>query len=430
MLRFPEAAGYARFMAGVDKNVGTYADLRWEANERDPRYELAKSYFEFIRPMGKSLRADGYTHRFNAFVSFLRAAASDRYWTFYSDFNKSSHNIYKWPINYRAVSEVRDWLLERKWIVVKSERGKNRSTRYFVPANSKLRELKKLQFKKLPWMPPVVSVRRGRTDLDRAPLDPEVMSVPKNWAWIRKHLIPPMEDLNEKLCEHAFTLFPYGKPDEEVYPEYCRIYTNLGRSKKDMHLTHGRIYPRNFQFPSKKDGNRQKTLIDGQQTAEVDVHASSLTLLSNDFYHGFRLPDSSDYYQHGPLAQYDRDLIKVLIQSAINGVSLTQTKWPKSVLEEPKLRVVVSNCDWNEVSSALLQVYPILSDLPANTGLDLMLQESEIILGAMNFLLDSGIGCLSIHDCLIVPKSNVGEAQDAFNAAYAARGFNSPSLSF
>lgn len=415
-------------MDGLDKNVGTYADLRWEANANDPRYAKAKSYFKFIRPMDKKLRADGYTHRFNAFVSLLRAAANDRDWIFYSDFNNASHNINKWPINYRAVSEVRDWLLERRWIVVKSARGKNRSARYFVPENSKLRHLEKLQVKKLPWMPPLVSVRRGRTDLDRAPLDAEVMSAAKNRAWIRKYLIPPMEDLNDKLSEHAFTLFPYGKPDEEVYPEYCRIYTNLSRSKKEMQPTHGRIYPRNFQFPSKNDGFRQKTLIDGQHTTEVDVHASSLTLLSNDNNHGFQLPDSSDYYQHGPLAQYDRDLIKVLVQSAINGVSLTQSKWPKSILDEPKLRNAVSKSDWQEVSSALLQVYPVLKGLHKETGMDLMLVESGIILKAMNFLLDKGIGCLSIHDCLIVPKSYVGEAQDAFNEAYKSKGYSAPLL--
>ena len=417
-------------MTGVDKNVGTYADLKWEANERDPRYGQAKSYFKHIIPDGRKLRADGRAHRFNAFVSLLRAAANDRDWIFYSDFNKSSHNINKWPINYRAVSDVRDWLLKSRWIVVKSAKGKHRSARYFVPEHSMLRQLEKLQTKKLPWEPPLVSVRRGKTDLDRAPLDAEVMSEVANKAFINENLIPSMEDLNEKLWEHAFTLFPYGKPDDEVYPEYCRIYTNIGRSKKDMQLTHGRLYPRNFRFPSKKDGYRQKTLIDGKQTAEVDVHASSLTLLSNDYYHGFQLPDSSDYYQHGPLAQYDRDLIKVLVQSAINGVSLIQSKWPKSIIDEPKLRKAVSKSDWKEVSSALLQVYPVLNGLPKKTGLDLMLVESDIILKAMNFLLDKGIGCLSIHDCLIVPMSNVGEAQDAFNEAYKSKGYGLPILGY
>ena len=38
------------------------------------------------------------------------------------------------------------------------------------------------------------------------------------------------------------------------------------------------------------------TLLDGKPTVEVDVHASSLTLLSNDYYVGFELPATDDLY--------------------------------------------------------------------------------------------------------------------------------------
>lgn len=170
------------------------------------------------------------------------------------------------------------------------------------------------------------------------------------------------------------------------------------------------------------------TLIDGQPTVEVDVHASSLTLLSNSCNYDFSLPATADYYQHGPLANYDRALIKTLVQSAINGVSLTQSKWPKSVLAENKLAMAVAKAEWKDVAGAILQVYPVLENLPKNTGVELMLVESDIILKAMNYLLDRGIGCLSIHDCLIVSGSNAGEAQDAFNKAYNAKGYNPPML--
>jgi hypothetical protein len=61
--------------------------------------------------------------------------------------------------------------------------------------------------------------------------------------------------------------------------------------------------------------------------------------------------------------------------------------------------------------------------------MDLMLTERAIIISAMNYLLDKDIGCLSIHDCLIVPKENVEDAKDAFYKAYDQKGFKRPKLS-
>ena len=43
-----------------------------------------------------------------------------------------------------------------------------------------------------------------------------------------------------------------------------------------------------------------------------------------------------------------------------------------------------------------------------------MMIESDIIISAMNYVLDKGIGCLSIHDCLIVPEESTQVAIDAF----------------
>ena len=57
-----------------------------------------------------------------------------------------------------------------------------------------------------------------------------------------------------------------------------------------------------------------------------------------------------------------------------------------------------------------------------------MLQASDII-GAMNHLLDKGIGCMSIHDCLIVPQENVKSAKEAFYFMHEHKGFKQPKLS-
>jgi hypothetical protein len=61
--------------------------------------------------------------------------------------------------------------------------------------------------------------------------------------------------------------------------------------------------------------------------------------------------------------------------------------------------------------------------------MDLMLQESHIIVSSMNYLLDRGIGCLSIHDCLIVPQENLEDAKNAFYTAYEEKNYTRPKLS-
>jgi hypothetical protein len=54
--------------------------------------------------------------------------------------------------------------------------------------------------------------------------------------------------------------------------------------------------------------------------------------------------------------------------------------------------------------------------------------ESDIIVQAMLQLLEVGIGCLSVHDCLIVPHDKVAEAEKAFIDAYDMFGFKPPRL--
>ena len=58
-----------------------------------------------------------------------------------------------------------------------------------------------------------------------------------------------------------------------------------------------------------------------------------------------------------------------------------------------------------------------------------MMIESNIIIYAMNYLLDKEIGCLSIHDCLIVPEQHTEDAVIAFNEAYKYQGLKQPKLS-
>ena len=238
-----------------------------------------------------------------------------------------------------------------------------------------------------------------------------------------------MEELNDKLLDHGFTFFPFGKANEDSQPQYQRIYTNTGGFKETPFLAHGRLYPKNFAFPSKEKGWRQMTLIDDSPTVEVDVHASSLTLLSEDGTYGFTLPDTNDYYQYGPLGDLNRTLVKTTIQAVINGVSLNRKSWPTTFSDDAKVSHLIAGEDWLKYATAIQEVYPVLKSLRSDLGVWLMLTESDITLQAMLYLLNKGIGCLSIHDCLIVPQQNAEDAKDAFSFAYRKKDILPPKLS-
>lgn len=411
-----------------NKTDGTFAVPRYYLDPFHPGYKDVKALFDKIKWPQKTPREDFLRNRFNAFCAILAAVRSDPENIFHTIQNKSHYNVNKWPIPYRAVADIMDMLINLGWIVRHGRRQKYRNFRYKALSSSPLMRLnlETIKLKEFYWEPPVVSVRRGNTDLDKAPLDVELMANPKWKAWIGKHLVPKMESLNDKLLDHEFVLFPFGKANEDVQPQYQRIYTNASGFKQEPSLLHGRIYPKNFQLPNKKHGWRQMTLIDGQPTIEVDVRASSLTLLANDYYLGFDLPETDDLYQHGPLANLDRELVKLVTQLIINGVSHDRLGWPPSAKEEKA--ELIGDQKWTDYVRPLIETYPSLTKLRENMGLHLMLLEADVIMHAMNYLLDRGIGCLSLHDCLIVPNNNAQDAVEAFNDAYEKFSMQRPIL--
>lgn len=413
----------------IKKTQGTFAVPRYFIPEGSPAYAEARKMFGQIKWKKSPKRADAIKNRFNAFSSLLWAVTTDEDWTTYTDLNKASYDIKKWPINYDAMSQTVQALKDMGWLEGVGLRTKNRQLRYVAPSSSPMRKIASFKVGELTWYQPTVQIRRGKTDLEKAPFDTELMADPKQKAWNAKYLLPEMADLNDKLADHIFTLFPFGKEDDSVQLQYYRIYTNLPQSDGSPWLTHGRIYPKTFRIPSKQKGWRQKTLINGKPTAAVDVHASGLRLLAEDYYIGFTLPEAEDLYTHGKLSGLKRNLTKTIVQAVINGVSLDRQSWPTSFKDEKKTAGLMAGEDWNTYAKAISETYPTLSGVRKDMGFDLMLQESNIIIGAMNYLLDKDIGCLSIHDCLIVPQENVEDAKEAFYAMYEDKGFKQPKLS-
>lgn len=411
-------------------NEGTFAAPRYSLDKERPEYTAVRHLFSRLPWSQPKPRKDFIEYRFNAFCAIIWAVRSDQKHIFYTDLNKASYVVNKWRIPYVAMSDVVENLLTLGWIKRHGVRKLDLSFRFKAPNKSPLltNTFGVIKLKQLDWEPPVVSVRRGRSELDRAPLDVELMANPEWKAWIAKHLIPPMEQLNLKLLDHDFVLFPYGKAKHFVQPQYQRIYTNVSGFKKTPVLLHGRLYERGFRLPDKKQGWRQMTMIDGYATMAVDVHASSLTLLANDYTLGFTLPETDDYYQYGPLASLKRELVKKVVQSLINGLTPKRKGWPPSFLEEESTAALIGDYKWHDYAQPIVSVYPALAKLDKGMGMWLMLEESTIIMKAMNHLLDMGIGCLSIHDCLIVPDQHVEDAKNAFFEAYGRDVTNKPKL--
>jgi len=413
----------------IRKTQGTFAVPRYFIPEGSLAYTEAQKLFGQIKWRKPPKRADAIKNRFNAFSSLLWAVTTDEDWTTYTDLNKASYDIRKWPINYDAMSQTVQALEDMGWLKGVGSRTKNRQFRYVAPPSSPMRKIASFKVSELTWYQPTVQIRRGKTDLEKAPFDIELMANAAQKAWNAKYLLPVMADLNDKLLDHGFTLFPFGVEDDHVEVQYYRIYTNLPQSDGSPWLTHGRIYPQTFRIPSKQKGWRQKTLINGKPTVAVDVHASGLRLLAEDYYTGFDLPETEDLYTHSKLLGLKRDLTKTIVQAVINGVSLDRQSWPKSFKDDKKTAELLAGEDWNIYAKAISETYPALLGVRENMGLDLMLQESDIIIGAMNHLLDKGIGCISIHDCLIVPQENVKDAHGAFYFMYEHKGFKQPKLS-
>jgi hypothetical protein len=236
---------------------GTYASLRYFIPEDSPAHAEAWKIFEKIKWAKPPKRDNGIRSRFDAFSALLWAVTEDEDWVVHTDLNKSSYAVMKWPTPYNAMRDTMDALKEMGWLKQVGERKQFRQLRYVAPPRTPMRKMKPFKISQRHYYWPDIQVRRGRTDLDKAPMDVEWMSIPANRKLIDKYLRPTMDDLNQELADHEFTLFNYGKEDDWVEVIYRRVYTTItskpGKdATKHSRLTHGRIYPNGFSIPSKK----------------------------------------------------------------------------------------------------------------------------------------------------------------------------------
>ena len=168
----------------------------------------------------------------------------------------------------------------------------------------------------------------------------------------------------------------------------------------------GRLYGvGDLGYQTTKKTERQKMMIGGEKVVEIDNNASYLTILHG--ISGYPLPNRDDLYAIGG---YNRVIVKAWITATI-GHHGFHTKWPDNAIKEikaagierPKKMTVTS------LQPVILDHFPMLAEWPSQkvTWADLMFTESEIIIGTMLELMHSyGIPCFSVHDSIIVRKSD------------------------
>jgi len=144
---------------------------------------------------------------------------------------------------------------------------------------------------------------------------------------------------------------------------------------------------------------------------------------------GHPLPNRDDLYAIGG---YNRTIVKAWITATI-GHHGFHTRWPKNAIQEIKDAGIdkPNGLTMTSLQPDTLDHFPMLADWPSQkvSWADLMFTESEIIIGTMLELMHSyGIPCFSVHDSIIVRKSDQRIAMDTLKDQFFRRTSIEPRL--
>lgn len=417
----------------------------YKVDKSSPDYQTAWNLFVWLGWVAERRRSDFISHRFNAFCSILHTINANKDYVFHTDLNNASYAVRGWPISYSHVAETIKRLEAIEWVVRHKPTVENQgyildltgtqkpikrkhgvADRFAVPESSPLRlghpikVVHVLNKEDRAYFGPVIGLyaRGNKERKGRGPLLVEDLN--DGWATTKRELKAPLDRINQLIAKHDYQHPDYENLNDWGELQYKRLF--IGSLRRYGRLHNG------FQ----NESNREMLTIDGSPIAEVDVHASALQILAGHPETKFTLPNVDDLYQAGRLQNLNREVIKTLVQVVLNSSKplLERKYWPKSITddEEKKALVEAEGIPWPTYRDALAHTYPTLTKLPEDFGMRLFRVESDIIVQAMLQLLDAGIGCLSVHDCLIVPHDKIAQAERAFVDAYARFEFKPPRL--
>jgi hypothetical protein len=208
---------------------------------------------------------------------------------------------------------------------------------------------------------------------------------------------------------------------------YRRLFSNGDIDSFDFQWG-GRLYGvGDDSYQTIKKTERHKMTIGGEEVVEIDINASYLTILHG--IEGYPLPNRDDLYAIGG---YNRVIVKAWITATI-GHHGFHTRWPRNAIQEIKDAGIEKPAGLTMASLQpdILDHFPMLADWPSQkvTWADLMFTESEIIIGTMLELMHSyGIPCFSVHDSIILRKSDQQIAMETLKDQFFKRTSIEPRL--
>ena len=406
---------------------GAFCNPAFTITATDKSYKWAGKIFSGYTLT--SNRNDFRSSRYNALCSILVAINMGEDQIFYVAHNKNAYTVNEWPIKYKPMMDVLKWLEDQGWVIrykqgyinedllggtVNFVRTQIRTDRYYAPQGSPLISYEKVVATKLSYRKPEVLIKfpNSKGDLNKAPIDIEFMSIPKNKRFIEKYLKPRVVELNEYASLHSYK----DGEGRNLDIHWTRIFKGSWGTN-----SYGRIYS-TYQSVYKGE-DRLNFIIDNEPVVEIDVHASALHIFSMypNSEVSFDLPDVDDFYDLINYKNKNRKLTKQVINAGLNGANILGRRFPVSIREheDPDVRALIEGVKWKDVKAAIFNTYPKLK-LAKEMDIAgyIQFKDSDVIMKTMLKLFEQGIGCLSVHDCVMVPQSREAEAEKIFSDVF------------
>lgn len=167
----------------------------------------------------------------------------------------------------------------------------------------------------------------------------------------------------------------------------------------------GRLYNQGEGFQSLSKAKRKHIRINDQETIEIDIKASHLSILHGLF--GLALPEGDPY----DFEDIPRDIVKQWMTISLS-LAAALKQWPHQTRNELTSQFHdMSKWTAPVVSKAALIKYPFLSMMNNcdHGWAKLQFMESEILIRTMLELMNGhDVPSLPVHDSLIVPRDRSG----------------------
>lgn len=191
-----------------------------------------------------------------------------------------------------------------------------------------------------------------------------------------------------------------------------RVYSN-----NDV-LQGGRLYCAFQRLPDRRARIRINTLLNGLPCVEVDLSCNHPAMLMA--LNGLQIP--RDWYSYvASKSNCNRNKVKFLVTRMIGAENRSIDLRPSTAKKNGiPMTDIPSICDREQIEYVIANEFPQLNQSLCKGGIGVFLQnlEGEILLNAMDELVNQGILSLPVHDSLCVQYIFEKEAKDAIEKSW------------